>query len=204
MAATLHPKLQLPELDYGLDSLEKTLPKPLIDQHYQSHKTHIDEYNTAVEFMPACRRRSSVASDSEINQSKIDILAEQHQNYCLFWKNLSPKGGEPKGELAKQITKQYGSLDDLIDKFNEKLEKTQRGWVFLVKKRGSPDLDIVDKNVPLASIPLLVIDAWDEHKEEQFDISREKYFAEIWDVINWDEVERRFGSENMAIDEDSE
>lgn len=204
MAATLHPKLQLPELDYGLDALEKTIPKPLIDHHYKFHKTHIDEYNTAVEFLPACRRRSSVASDTEMQQSKIDMLAEEHANYCLFWKNLSPNGGEPSGKLAKQIASQYGSLDELIDKFNEKLESTNRGWVFLVKKRGSPELDIVDRNIPLSTIPLLVIDAWDEWKEDQFKISREKYFAEIWDIINWNEVQKRYTSENMAIDEDSE
>lgn len=201
MAAILHPKLQFPQLDYGLESLEKTLPKNLIEHLDNFHKTHIEEYNTAVEFLPACRRRSSVASDTEYQQSKIDMLAEEHANYCLFWKNLTPNSTEPKGDLLEQIIKQFGSLDDLIDTFNEKLESTSRGWIFLVKKRGSSELSIVDKNIALSTIPLLVVNSWDEYKEDQYNITREKYFAEIWDIINWTEVESRWNSEHSAFEE---
>jgi Fe-Mn family superoxide dismutase len=202
-----YEKLLVPTIDWEFDDL-KLIPRSIVEQHYNFHKTHVDEYNTAVEFLPACRRRSSVASDTSIQQSKIDMLAESHMNYCLFWKNLSPpskmggKEPEPTSELGKQIIKQFGSVDELIDKFDELLESIKvRGWGFLVKTRGGKELKLIttdnDKTVPFKYVPLLAIDAWDHSLESQYNMSREKYFAEIWDVINWHEAERRFNEEGL-------
>jgi Fe-Mn family superoxide dismutase len=115
----------------------------------------------------------------------------------MFWQIMQPKGGgEPTGEIGTQITKDFGSFADFKKLFNETTAKQfGSGWGFLVFKGGK--LEIVTKpnqDSPLSDglYPILGNDVWEHAYYLKYNNRRPDYLAAWWDVVNWDEVNKRF------------
>jgi Fe-Mn family superoxide dismutase len=120
-----------------------------------------------------------------------------HVNHTMFWELMKPGGGgDPIGEIATQITTDFGSFADFKKKFNETTAKQfGSGWGFLVFKDGK--LEIVTKpnqDSPLSDglYPILGNDVWEHAYYLKYNNRRPDYLAAWWDVINWDEVNKRF------------
>jgi Fe-Mn family superoxide dismutase len=128
-----------------------------------------------------------------------------HINHSLFWKNLAPPsqgGGEPPkqgGALDNAIKAQYGSLDNLVQLMNAKLAGIQgSGWAWIVKNKDNGALDVITKAnqdpVTGVHIPIVGIDAWEHAYYLQYKNVKADYFKAIWNVVNWNEAERRYGA----------
>ena len=120
-----------------------------------------------------------------------------HANHTLFWEIMGPDGGgEPSGELAAAIADTFGSFADLEAQVNDAgVKRFGSGWSWLVwdgtglavKSTPNQDSPILDENEPL-----LGIDVWEHAYYLNYQNRRPDYLAAWWNVVNWDEVARRF------------
>jgi Fe-Mn family superoxide dismutase len=120
-----------------------------------------------------------------------------HVNHTMFWVIMKPGGGgNPTGAIGEQIAKDFGNFEDFKKKFNEAAAKQfGSGWGFLVWKGGK--LEIVTKpnqDSPLSDglYPILGNDVWEHAYYLKYNNRRPDYLAAWWNVVNWDEVNKRF------------
>jgi Fe-Mn family superoxide dismutase len=120
-----------------------------------------------------------------------------HANHSLFWTIMSPNGGgEPTGDLATQINDTFGSFDQ----FKEKFEGTAKGrfgsgWAWLVVNNGNLEvIDTLNQDSPImeGKTPILGLDVWEHAYYLNYQNRRPDYVSAFWNVVNWDEVSKRF------------
>jgi len=121
-----------------------------------------------------------------------------HVLHTLFWKNLSPDGGDrPEGELAAAIDEHFGSFDAFKNQLTQSAATVQgSGWGALSWEPLGERLfieQIYDHqgNVGQGGVPLLVIDAWEHAYYLQYKNVKADFFAAVWNVFDWDDVTQR-------------
>ncbi|HAX72417.1 MAG TPA: superoxide dismutase, partial [Firmicutes bacterium] len=119
-------------------------------------------------------------------------------NHNLYWEILSPNGGGTAyGKLAKKINDTFGSFAKMKEMLSKaSVSQFGSGWGWLVVN-ASGELEIVqtlNQNSPLSlgKTPILTIDVWEHAYYLKFQNRRADYVEAIWELINWDEVERRY------------
>ncbi|KAI5966320.1 uncharacterized protein KGF55_000629 [Candida pseudojiufengensis] len=202
---SIRTKYSLPELDFELDALEPYISGQINDLHYNKHhKTYVDNLNKSIETAVEAKSKGEVKKLIAL-QKAINFNGGGYVNHCLWWKNLAPQsngGGQLPSEdsaLGKQIIKQFGSIEKLIELTNAKLAGIQgSGWAFIVKnKENGGEIEIIttanqDTITDPNLIPLIAIDAWEHAYYLQYQNVKADYFKALWNVINWKEAERRF------------
>jgi Fe-Mn family superoxide dismutase len=119
----------------------------------------------------------------------------------LFWEILKPNGGgNPSGDLADAINKHFGSYEKLKEVLsNAGLTRFGSGWAWLVVKgselvvsstpnQDNPLMDVAE----VRGTPILGIDVWEHAYYLKYQNRRNEYLAAIWNVLNWEEISRRF------------
>jgi len=169
--------------------------------HSKHHQTYVTSYNTAIETLEAATSKGDIAAQIAI-QPLINFHGGGHINHTLFWENLAPKksgGGEPpKGALGKKIDETFGGYEGFKTKFNTALAGIQgSGWAWLVKDNlnGGIGIKTYANQDPVVGqfTPLLGVDAWEHAYYLDYQNRKAEYFKAIWDVINWQAAEKRFG-----------
>src|SRR3990167_4383563 len=137
----------LPNLDYNYDALGKYVSKDIMELHHSKHhQTYVDKLNGIIEQAPSLQGKSIEELVSNLEdvpeqfRTGVRNFGGGHYNHTLFWKFLSPNGGEePTGELADAIKAKYGSFQAFMDEFTQKsLGIFGSGWAWL-----QPDLSII-------------------------------------------------------------
>ncbi|WP_100331575.1 superoxide dismutase SodA [Bacillus xiapuensis] len=197
---------QLPELPYAYDALEPHIDKETMNIHHtKHHNTYVTKLNEALQ------GHDDLASKSvEEVIANLDAVPENirtavrnngggHANHSLFWQILSPNGGgEPTGELADAINNKFGSLDKFKDAFAQAAAgRFGSGWAWLVVHNG--DLEITstpNQDSPLmdGKTPVLGLDVWEHAYYLNYQNRRPEYIKAFWNVVNWDEVAKRFSA----------
>jgi Fe-Mn family superoxide dismutase len=189
---------KLPELPYAMDALEPHISRETLEYHYgKHHKTYVDNLNKLIpgtEF-------EKLSLEEIIKKSSGGIFnnAAQIWNHTFYWNCLSPKGGEPGGDLADAIKKSFGSIDEFKQKFSQTAVTTfGSGWGWLVKNTGG-DLEIVSTSnagCPLTDgkTPLLTCDVWEHAYYIDYRNARPKYVESFWQIVNWDFVANNYKS----------
>lgn len=192
----------LPDLPYGYDQLGNYISGDIMRLHHDKHhQTYIDKLNAALDSTPALGERplGSLLSDIDTLPESVRAAIRNngggHYNHALFWQWMSPDGGgEPSGELAKQLSQRYGSFQDFVDEFTTKsLGVFGSGWAWL-----QPNLDIIttaNQDTPIMQglgEPLLGLDVWEHAYYLDYKNKRDDYVKAWWNVVNWGFVEQRF------------
>lgn len=188
---------KLPELPYALDALAPHLSKETLEYHYgKHHQTYITNLNNQIkgtEFENASLEEIVKKSSGGIFNN-----AAQTWNHTFYWLGLTPNGsGKPSGELAAAIDAKFGSFDNFKEEFNKVAAGTfGSGWAWLVKNTDG-SLDLVSTSnaaTPLTTdaTPLLTCDVWEHAYYIDYRNSRPNYLGGFWQIVNWDEVARRF------------
>ena len=195
----------LPELPYATDALEPHIDTKTMEIHHgKHHNGYTTKLNAAIE-----------GTDLE-NQSIQDILANISKysmavrnngggyfNHDLFWKVMSPNGGgNPTGALAEAINDSFGSFDSFKEAFSKAAAtRFGSGWAWLVVNNGKLEVTITpNQDNPLMDIvedsgtPILGLDVWEHAYYLNYQNRRPDYISAFFNVINWDEVARRFES----------
>ena len=197
---------ELPELPYAYDALEPHIDKETMNIHHtKHHNTYITNVNAALEGHADLASKSVEDLISDLNAVPEDIRTAvrnnggAHANHSLFWQLLTPNGtGAPSGALAEAIDSKFGSFDEFKTKF-ENAGKTRfgSGWAWLTVSNGELEVtSTANQDSPLmdGKTPILGVDVWEHAYYMKYQNKRPDYLAAFWNVVNWDEVSKRYES----------
>ncbi|HHQ68920.1 MAG TPA: superoxide dismutase [Halothiobacillaceae bacterium] len=200
----------LPDLPYGYDELDRSIDAQTMELHHTKHHyTYLTKLNEAI--------KDTEWDDKSIdeimaNVSKLPMAVRNngggHYNHDLFWKLMSPNGGgKPAGELGEDISSTFGSFDAFVEKFTTAaLTRFGSGWAWLVvdesgklqvtstPNQDNPTMDIAE----VKGSPILGLDVWEHAYYLRYQNRRPDYVKAFWDVVNWDEVTRRYQAAKQA------
>ena len=195
----------LPALPYAYDALEPHIDAKTMEIHHsRHHQTYVTNLNAALADLPEL-----ATLPLEALLARIDSLPAQvqgsvrnhgggHANHSLFWQVMSPQGGgEPDGELATAIERDLGGLESFRQAFTQAaLSRFGSGWAWLVVD-GRGKLQVVssaNQDSPLMEglTPILGLDVWEHAYYLKYQNKRPDYIAAFYNVIDWDEVARRY------------
>jgi Fe-Mn family superoxide dismutase len=190
---------ELPPLDYDYSALEPHYSARVLELHHDKHhKAYVDGVNTALDKLASARETGDLAPIVGLEKTLAFNLSG-HVLHTLFWKNLSPDGGDkPDGDLASAIDEFFGGFDAFHKHLSQSAATVQgSGWGALSWEPLGERLyieQIYDHqgNVGQGGVPLLVIDAWEHAYYLQYENRRADYVEAIWNVINWPDVAARF------------
>jgi superoxide dismutase, Fe-Mn family len=193
----------LPDLPYSFDALEPHIDAQTMEIHHdRHHKAYVDNANAALEGTPlADASVEQVLTDLDSlpadKQTAVRNNAGGHANHSLFWEIMKPGGGgDPSGALADAIADTFGSVDDLKSAVNDGgVKRFGSGWSWLVwDGTGLAVYSTPNQDSPImqSHVPLLGIDVWEHAYYLKYQNKRPDYLAAWWNVVNWDEVGRRF------------
>lgn len=197
---------QLPELPYAHDALEPHIDKQTMEIHHgRHHATYVNNLNAALEGHADLQGKS--VEELIIN---LDALPEAirtavrnngggHANHTLFWQILSPNGGgAPSGELADAINAAFGSFDNFKAEFAKAAAgRFGSGWAWLVADGGKVSITSTpnqDSPIMEGKTPILGLDVWEHAYYLKYQNKRPDYISAFWNVVNWDEVSKRFAA----------
>ena len=195
----------LPELPYAYDALEPHIDARTMEIHHtKHHQAYINKVNDAI---AGTDLESKSIEDLMRGLSKVPENIRGtvrnngggHANHSLFWTVMSPKGGgAPSGELGDAINSKFGSFDNFKTEFgNAGATRFGSGWAWLSVDKGSLVVESTpNQDTPLSEgrTPILGMDVWEHAYYLQYQNRRPDYIAAFWNVINWDEVSKRFAA----------
>ena len=190
----------VPELSYAYDALEPSISQEVMRLHHtKHHQAYVDKLNAALEGVQAPDSLEDVLRNLDSLPESIRTAVRNngggHYNHSLFWQVMSPNGGgTPQGELAAALEARYGSFQNFVDEFSDQATNLfGSGWVWL-----QPDLSIEscpNQDNPLMrgdSVPILGLDVWEHAYYLDYKNVRAEYIASWWNVVDWQEVARRY------------
>lgn len=196
-------KIGIDKLPYSYSSLERFIDPKTMNVHYNKHyKGYVDKLNKALEKINGSdlELEEIIKSISRFNKT-VRNNAGGAFNHALFWKMLSPKKQELKGEILEKINKDFGSYENFKEKFIEKAKSNfGSGWCWLVLSK-SKRLKIVitpNQDNPLMNIvknggyPILGLDLWEHAYYLKYQNKRDNYVENFFSVINWKFVNSLF------------
>jgi len=190
---------ELPPLGYDYAALEPHYSARMLELHHDKHhKAYVDGVNATLDKLATARESDDLSAIVGLEKTLAFNLSG-HVLHTLFWKNLSPNGGErPDGELAAAIEEHFGSFDAFKKQLTQATSTVQgSGWGALSWEPLGERLfieQIYDHqgNVGQGGVPLLVLDAWEHAYYLQYENRRADYVSAIWNVIDWSDVASRF------------
>lgn len=196
---------KLPDLPYAYDALEPYISKEIMVLHHDKHHAaYVNNLNAALENYPELASKSAEEFIRDLNAVPEDVRAAVcnnaggHMNHSMFWQIMKPNGGgDSSGELAEEINKYFGSFAEFQIKFNDAgAKRFGSGWVWLVKtKEGKLEvISTANQDNPMSEglIPVMGNDVWEHAYYLQYKNARADYLKAWWNVVNWQEVEKRF------------
>ena len=195
--------LELPDLPYPYDALEPHIDEATMRVHHDKHhQAYVTNGNAAIEGTPLADRPAEeiVRNLDSLPDDKRTAARNNvggHVNHTLFWQIMSPGGGgEPGGSLGEAIQSTFGGLDALKQQVNDAgVKRFGSGWTWLVLDGGSlAVMSTPNQDSPLmeGKTPLLGIDVWEHAYYLAYQNRRPDYLAAWWNVVNWDEVQKRY------------
>ena len=195
---------QLPELPYAYDALEPNVDTQTMQIHHtKHHQTYINNINAAIAgtewenltVEALVKRVNDVPADLKNN---VINNAGGHANHSLFWTVMSPTGGgAPTGAIAEEIDEQLGGFEAFKQAFTQAaLTRFGSGWAWLsvtaekklmIESSANQDSPLMHGNTPI-----LALDVWEHAYYLQYQNRRPEYIAAFYNVIDWNEVNRRY------------
>lgn len=198
---------ELPQLPYAYNALEPSIDALTVEIHYsRHHATYLKNLNAALEKYPQLSSLSIEAILKDLNQIPEDIRTAVRNNgggffnHNLYWAIMGPNGGgEPKGKLAQAIQATFGSLAAMKQEVEKAgLARFGSGWAWLSLKADGGLIvhSTPNQDTPLAEglLPILGVDVWEHAYYLKYQNKRNEYLANWWNIVNWDEVEKRFAA----------
>lgn len=194
----------LPALPYAYDALEPHIDTATMEIHHtKHHQTYVNGLNAAIEGTewadwPVEKLVGAVQTLPESLRGAVINHGGGHANHSLFWTVMSPKGGgQPQGELSKEIDAQLGGFEAFKEAFTKAaLTRFGSGWAWLsvtsqntlvVESSGNQDSPLMHGNTPI-----LGLDVWEHAYYLKYQNRRPEYIGAFYNVVDWAEVERRY------------
>jgi Fe-Mn family superoxide dismutase len=201
----------LPALAYAYDALEPHIDARTMELHHtKHHQAYIDNANRALAEFPEWQKRTAevILKNLGAVPEKIRLAVRNnvggHANHALFWRNLSPHGGQaPAGRLAAAIDQAFGSFDACKTRLTDvAMKRFGSGWAWLsVKPGGALEVhSTANQDSPLSEglTPVLGLDVWEHAYYLKYQNRRADYVEAFWNVVAWRQVEANFAAAAKA------
>jgi Fe-Mn family superoxide dismutase len=194
-------KYELPPLPYSYEALEPYISREIMTLHHtKHHQAYVTGANAALERLEKQRKGENPENVRGILRD-LSFNLSGHKLHAVFWPNMAPSGkggGTPGGRLADQINIDFGSFEAFKKQFSDAAKNVEAvGWAILTYDAESDTLLIyqVEKQnfMHPPDLPLiLTLDVWEHAYYLQYKNDRASYVDNWWNVVNWDDVEKRF------------
>jgi Fe-Mn family superoxide dismutase len=191
---------ELPQLPYAYDALEPHIDARTMEIHHSKHHAgYTTKLNAAIEGSDLAHKSIEDILGGELSPA-VRNNGGGYYNHCLFWTVMSPNGGgEPSGDLANAINEAFGSFEDFKTSFsNAAATQFGSGWAWLCVKDGKLSVcSTANQDNPLmksgcGGTPILGLDVWEHAYYLNYQNRRPDYINAFFNVVNWEEVDRRF------------
>jgi superoxide dismutase, Fe-Mn family len=198
---------EVPDLPYPYDALEPHIDEATMKLHHDKHhQAYVDKANDALagtewEGKSVEEVLKNLDQLPDDKRTAVRNNAGGHANHSFFWEIMSPDGGgDPSGPLADRINETFGGLDKLKEQVNAAgVGQFGSGWTWLVHDgSGLAVTSTPNQDSPISAgqTPLIGIDVWEHAYYLKYQNKRPDYLQAWWNVINWDEVAKRFDAAN--------
>ncbi|MBD2304031.1 superoxide dismutase [Chroococcidiopsis sp. FACHB-1243] len=191
-------------MPYDYKALEPHIDAQTMRIHHdRHHATYVKNLNAAIAKYPKFKGQTAEQLIQKLDSLPQDIRMTirnnggGHVNHSMFWEIMSPKGGgQPTGEIASVIKKNFGSFANFQQQFNQAGEKQfGSGWAWLVR---TPDgkfqvTSSANQDSPLmeGNYPIMGNDVWEHAYYLKYRNRRAEYLKAWWNVVNWQEINQR-------------
>lgn len=198
------------QLNYELSALAPAIGGDTMDFHYNKHhKAYTDNFNGLYEKESAGLSLMEVMANVSRYSDGFKNNLGGYFNHNMFWNLLTPNSTKsPIGELALAINDNFGSFDAFREQFNASaMGRFGSGWAWLslnsegklfissTPNQNNPLMDVTAQK----GVPVLTIDVWEHAYYLNYQNRRADYVKNFWDVVNWDEAERRFQEAKLVF-----
>jgi Fe-Mn family superoxide dismutase len=188
----------LPDLEYDYGALEPHITGAIMELHHGGHhKVYVEKANETLEKLEEARGKKDFSRLGALEKALAFNLSG-HVLHSIFWKNLVPHGGgEPSGELARLIERDFGGFQGFKSQLTETAGTIMgSGWAALVWEPLAQRLltcQIYDhqSNLSQGGVVLMVIDAWEHAYYLQYRNQKKAFFDAVWNLWSWDDVATR-------------
>ncbi len=194
----------LQDLPYAHNALEPYIDERTMEIHHgKHHQAYVNNLNSAIEGtelenMPL----EEIFRNMSQHPAAVRNNGGGHWNHDLFWNIMGPDaGGKPSGDLLRSIEKHFGSFSDFQEAFSRAgATRFGSGWAWLIvnangelqvtstPNQDNPLMDVAD----VRGTPILGVDVWEHAYYLKYQNRRPEYLSNFWNVVNWEEVERRY------------
>lgn len=194
---------QLPALPYDVAALEPHIDAQTMQIHHgKHHAAYVNNLNAALEKHPELAGRTveelvrNLSAVPEDIRTAVRNNAGGHVNHTMFWQIMGPsRGGAPTGAIGDAITATFGSFESFKEQMNKAgVGRFGSGWAWLVDVGGKLAIEsTANQDSPLmeGKKPIIGIDVWEHAYYLKYQNRRPDYLAAWWNVVNWDEVNKR-------------
>ncbi len=195
---------ELPPLPYDYNALEPYIDTQTMQLHHDKHhQTYVTNLNNALQGQDQLATMSvddllrNIKQVPDSIRTAVQNNGGGHSNHSMFWSIMKPNGGgEPTGELASAIQQAFSSFDAFKTAFNDAgTKRFGSGWAWLVLDNGALKvISTANQDSPLMSgmYPVMGNDVWEHAYYLKYQNRRPEYLNAWWNVVNWDEVARRY------------
>jgi Fe-Mn family superoxide dismutase len=189
----------LPDLPYDFGALEPHYSGEILELHHDKHHAaYVTGANTTLEKLAEGREKGDFGAIVGLEKT-LAFNVSGHVLHSIFWKNLSPDGGDkPDGDLGAALDEHFGSFDAFKAQLTQATATVQgSGWGVLAWEPLGQRLlveQVYDHhgNVGQGSVPVLVFDAWEHAYYLQYKNVRADFVTALWNIVNWADVASRF------------
>jgi superoxide dismutase, Fe-Mn family len=198
--------IEVPALPYAYEALEPYIDSQTMHLHHDKHhQAYVDNFKAALEKAPELKDKNpedilrNLSSVPEAVRTAVQNNGGGHVNHSMFWAIMSPNaGGAPTGAIGDAITKTFGDFAQFQEKFNDAgVKRFGSGWAWLVQgKSGLEIVSTANQDNPLSQglYPIMGNDVWEHAYYLKYQNRRAEYLKAWWNVVNWNEVNKRFAT----------
>ena len=191
----------LPNLPYAYDALEPHIDARTMEIHHSKHhQGYTNNLNNAISGTDMEGKSIEEICATPGLSGAVRNNGGGYYNHCLFWNIMSPNGGgNPSGDLASAIDSTFGSFDNFKAEFST-AAGTRFGsggaWLGVysgelkISSSANQDNPLMDDQC--GCTPILCLDVWEHAYYLNYQNRRPDYIAAFFNVINWDEVSKRY------------
>jgi superoxide dismutase, Fe-Mn family len=195
---------EVPPLPYAYNALEPHIDEQTMRIHHDKHHAaYVNNLNAALEKAPQLQQKSADDVVRGINSVPEEIRTAVrnngggHVNHTMFWEIMGPgTGGAPTGRVGEAIASSFGSFDSFKEQFAKAgVGRFGSGWVWLIDAGGKLVIESsANQDSPLmeGKKAILGLDVWEHAYYLKYQNRRPDYITAWWNVVNWDEVNKRF------------
>ena len=196
----------VPDLKYDYSALEPYVDAQTMEIHHQKHHgAYVSKLNVALEGYSELADKSiedilkDLNSLPEAIRTAVRNNGGGHFNHTMFWEIMAGNaGGAPSGDLGSSIDNTFGGFDKFKDEFaSAAANRFGSGWAWLVLDNGSLKImSTANQDNPVSEglKPFMGLDVWEHAYYLKYQNRRPEYINNWWNVVNWDEVAKRYES----------